>query len=708
MPETKSPPMDDKTLLKDADDIAQTTAGEEDTPSKEFAPYLVIIDGLKQGTRFILRDGENLIGRSPSSVAILEDQSVSRRHGMLIKTKAGWLLQDAGSKNGCKLNGQKIKEPVNIGHGDIIQVGIYALRLITKPVSAQEEMAALPSDLEGKTVMFSQSKKEGSTGVTDTRTMLEASSQEERKTEDFTPEEAQEVAPTERDTAAIPVPQEEPEKIRSPLITYLAMGLSLLIVIAIGGYAYWNFLGKSPAKAPIPSPGSEPKVLPTMPVIPEGPSKNPLFLDFASSPMPARIYMEGKDYGLAPVKVNMELEEGKTYTAQAVFNLEEIQDTKELTVSFTVEKDATSIPILFKGPIGIIKVGELPRETQLYIEGYYADDPFKPHTAKLHDVVFNKPIYLPYGRYIIELRYPKKLGDSNQFVDDLRYKREIKISEEAPLFELSVADSDLEVFPVEIRSIPENADVFMDGTLKGKTPFKGNFPLGEHTLTLRKDGYFEYTQSLKMDINTIYQAEISLKTTMAGEYINSASIMMNKGLYKEAIAKLSEAFNKTPTVSETAQIQYLLGSCYLSLGDLPTAIGYFEQARQSDEFKLPAMLGLASIYGFQKDIAKALPLLVEVMLKAQDENLKRDANGVFKQLSPLRSVMYIWTDPQGATVSVNDKPMDQKTPMILHDLGMGNYKIRIQKDGYQAQDLNISMSIAEFNPIIVRLKPVEE
>jgi len=119
------------------------------------------------------------------------------------------------------------------------------------------------------------------------------------------------------------------------------------------------------------------------------------------------------------------------------------------------------------------------------------------------------------------------------------------------------------------------------------------------------------------------------------------------------------------------------------------------------------MLGLASIFGSQKEMAKALPLLVEVMLKVKDDNIRRDATAVFQQISPLRSVMYIYTDPEGASVVVNDKPVAQKTPLILHDLGLGNYKIRLQKDGYVSQDLSVNMSITEFNPVIVKLKPIE-
>ncbi|PIR17502.1 MAG: hypothetical protein COV46_03995 [Deltaproteobacteria bacterium CG11_big_fil_rev_8_21_14_0_20_49_13] len=711
MADTKTVRPEDKTILKTADEVANAVDTEERTPSKEFIPYLIIVDGPRAGTRFQLKEDDNMIGRSVSSVAMLEDASVSRRHSIINHTSGGgWVFKDAGSKNGSFVNGKKTEGQINIGHGDIIQVGIYALRLITKPVSSEEEMAPLPSDIEGKTIMMSADGVEKGGANAQTRTM--AKTNEEGETGELEPqageEELKDEDAAEDDLAGeLPLePEAVPEKRRGRLVQYAAMGGALLLLAIVAGVAYWKFAGSNP---PPPTNPSEPQVIGQLPGTENtAPKKIPVFLDFASSPLPARVSMDGQDYGLAPVKVNMELEVGKIYSAEAVFALDELQDAKTVKAEFAVEQNSNSIPILFKGQIGIIKINNLPRDTQLYLEGNYADDPFKPHTAKLANVVFGKPAYVPYGKYVVELRQPKQVGESNQFVEDIRFKREFQITEEGPLYEISVTDDDLEKFPVEIRTVPAKADVFMDGTLVGQTPYSGTFPLGEHTMTLRKDGYFEQTQTLKMDINMLYQVEIPLKTTVAGEYVNAGNTLMNKGLYKDAIAQLSEAFKHTPSARETAQIQYLLGSCYMKMNDFATAAGYFEQARQAPDFQLNAMLGLASIFGMQKDMERALPLLVEVMLKAQDEQLKAEASAVFQQISSLRSVMYIYTDPAGADVIVNDRLVGPKTPLILHDLGLGNYKIKIQKDGFVPQDLNINMSVAEFNPVIIKLKPIEQ
>lgn len=657
----------DKTVLKVEED--------ERTLRKEFVSYLVIADGPKRGSRFYLKDGENLLGRSPASVVMVEDQSVSRSHAVITLAKEGVTIKDLGSKNGTLVNGQRIAEPVTIGHGDIIQLGVYSLRLITRAVDQREELAPLPPELEGKTVM-----------------MTAPPSAPGEATAGFeTPEPKQPPPPRE--------PKELPERPRWALLLVAA---AVLVVGVGGGYLYWRFFWTKAAKVGEAS-KEVGEISATQPISEALPKTIPVFLDFASSPLPARAMMDGKEYGLTPVKANVGLEVDKTYEATGVFTLEDLGGTVESKVSFTVKRDEPLIPLLFRGPIGIIKVDTLPRNVQIYIEGYYENDPFKAHPAKLTSVVFGKPVYVPYGRYIIELREPKDVGGT--LVEDIKYRREVKIVEDNPIHSVSVVEDDLTKFPSEITSIPSGADVYLDEIRIGQTPFQGTLPLGEHRLTLRKEGYFEHNEVLKVEINTPYSAEITLKTTVAGEHINSARGLIIKGMYQDAISELTKALESGPTLGEIAHVQYLLGSCYLSMGDVTAAKGYFEQALASEEFKYSAMLGLVRIYHSQGDSSKAITMLVDTLLNAPAE-VKKEASQLFSEVSPLRSIIYIYTDPPGAKVILNDKPVEHLTPVILHEMGLGNYKIRIQKVGYQPQDFNINLSVAEFNPIIVKLKPI--
>ena len=700
---------DDKTVLDPTGEEPEEKSEGDKTPPSQFNPYFVIVDGPRQGTRFQLKSGENSMGRSATGAVMLEDQSVSRQHAVLARGADGWVIRDVGSKNGTSVNGNKITGPVNIGHGDVVQIGIYGIRLITKPVKQEEELAPIPEPAEGKTIMVGASGPSDQHGETRTIATARADGGEELSTEGRLAEEAGEGPTGEREGegpeegADVKEPKEAPERKVHPIFTYGAMILSIIAVAAAAGYAYWKFTSQPPE---VVDETTEPKVV-TQKVIPRKTSV-PVFLDFASSPLPARVTMDGKDYGLTPIKVNVELEPGKIYLAQGQFVLDELGDIKNVEVSFNVDENSNLVPILFKGPIGIIKTTTIPRDTQFYLEGYYTEDPSKARTAKISDVIFGKPIYVPYGKYVIELRQPKQVGESNQYIEDIRFRREVNISEDNPLFEIDVADADLELFPVDIKSVPNKASVFIDGKKVGETPYEGTFPLGEHTMTLRKEGYFEHTQGLKMDINTLYRVEISMKTTVAGEHINAGQNLLIKGILKDAIIELSEVFKSSPTEAEVAQTQYLLGNCYLRSGDLATAKSYFEKARTHEDFKYPAMIGLAGTYAANREMDQALPILVEVMLKATNEEIKKDAYTIFKQVSPLRSVVYIYSDPVGATVMVNDREIAQKTPVILHDLGLGNYKLKIKKDGYEPQDLSVNLSVSEFNPIIIKLKPLLE
>lgn len=678
-----------------------------------FVPYVVIVEGPHHGTRFPLNTGENLVGRTPGTAITLEDQSVSRQHAVITGREDGWQVKDLGSKNGTFVNGRQIPDSVMLGHGDIIQFGIYSLRLVTHQISIDEEMAPIPADIALETGPAEAPPEENISEPTGDEAPPEEADEAGHEPADEAPAAEEDIGS--RGTEMIPsdlLIEEEPEsKPQRAWMKWVKIGVGVVAIAGLGTYLALQLTGK-PKKALPPPPvspiASQPQQPPPPPPPPPGPKVQPVFLDFASSPLPARVRFEDKEYGITPVKVNAQLEVGKTYTAEGVFKLEELQEEYSERVNFTAQENQNIIPILFKAPIGVFKIITIPKDVQLYVEGYFSYDQFHPHAAKLTDVPFGKPVYFPYGRYVIELRQPKQIGESQNFVDDIRYRREVFITEDNPNFNFEVLDKDLQVFPVEIRTVPTRADVYMDGQFAGKTPYKGDFPLGEHVMTVRKDGYFEETKTLKVDINAPYMQELTLKTTVAGEYIQKGKLALSKGATQEAINELSEGLKHNPTVHETAHIQYLLGTAYTALGNIPTAQGYFEQAKNDPEVKYQAMLGLVGIYHMQGQNQQALPLLVDVMLNAQDPDVKLQATNAFKSISPLRSVMYIYSDPPGATVSVNDQALPQRTPIILPDLGLGNYRLKIHKEGYVPQELKIDISLNEFNPIIVKLKPLEK
>ncbi|MFH1874957.1 MAG: PEGA domain-containing protein [Pseudomonadota bacterium] len=682
-----TPPTEQTVLVK-------AENGEEATPSTQGKkpPYLLIIEGPHTGAYFPLTEEKNIIGRGAGSVAQLPDHSVSRSHAEIKKTEAGWLVQDLGSKNGTLVNGNLISEAVVVGHKDVIKTGIYYLRLITQVISHEEEMVMPEAVAVSESTVMAQSS------------VPEEMAEEEQ--EEFSEHEA---------NLLVAEGRSKTPPARSRIRKILFTGFAGLFIIGCVGYLTWKFfLHPQPtkvAKAPSSAaarPIEQPKEIAAEEVGPVAPQTVPVFLDFASSPLPATVTFQEKEIGQTPIRVNLELEPSKSYTAQALFHMPELNEYYTLPVNFEFAPDESVVPILFRAPIGMIKVDDLPADVQFYLEGSFEYDKFKEKPAKLNEIVLKKPIYIPYGKYMIELRRSRQLGESQTYVQDIIFKREFTIAEDQPTFTLTVLDEDLKKFPVQIKSDPTGADVFIDGKPMGQTPYEGDFPLGDHTLTLRKEGYFEHSQKLSVDINTLFTTDIKLETSVAGAYLNNAKSMINRELYQEAVNELAQALASEPAPSEVAQANYYLGMCYLNLKQIDKALNYFNLAKQTEEWKYFAILGEVAAYAASERTNLALPLLVEVMLNAKDEEVQKQANDLFQNISPLRSIIYAYTEPAGARVIVNDKPVENPTPVILHDLPLGTYRIRFEKPGYQPLELKLTLNVNEFNPVIVTLKPVAE
>lgn len=70
-----------------------------------------------------LREGENLLGREADAVLWIDAPTVSRRHARIVVTGESAVLEDLGSKNGTRLRGARLTEPVALSDGDEIWLG---------------------------------------------------------------------------------------------------------------------------------------------------------------------------------------------------------------------------------------------------------------------------------------------------------------------------------------------------------------------------------------------------------------------------------------------------------------------------------------------------------------------------------------------------------------------------------------------------------
>jgi hypothetical protein len=114
-------------------------------------------DGSQRGFR-LMRDRIR-IGRAPDNDLALADPKLSRRHAEILRTPQGHILRDLGSRNGTRVNGQRLRADRPIQPGDAIDLGSHHLTLNEEtPGGGQQSLSILQtipprdiSDLEETT-----------------------------------------------------------------------------------------------------------------------------------------------------------------------------------------------------------------------------------------------------------------------------------------------------------------------------------------------------------------------------------------------------------------------------------------------------------------------------------------------------------------------------------------------------------------------------
>jgi DNA-binding winged helix-turn-helix (wHTH) protein len=75
------------------------------------------------GRRVALREGENSIGRDPSSNVWLDSASVSRAHARIVVGQDGVSIEDCQSKNGTKIGQERVTSATALRDGDRLRFG---------------------------------------------------------------------------------------------------------------------------------------------------------------------------------------------------------------------------------------------------------------------------------------------------------------------------------------------------------------------------------------------------------------------------------------------------------------------------------------------------------------------------------------------------------------------------------------------------------
>ncbi|MBU0504388.1 PEGA domain-containing protein [bacterium] len=432
-----------------------------------------------------------------------------------------------------------------------------------------------------------------------------------------------------------------------------------------------------------------------------------VILDAKTEPLPATIYFKDERICTTPCRKQITVSPNTQHTLYADFELRELNDIYRKKIDFKVKPDIDVLEMSIRADIGSMKILRIPRRAEFYLEGYYDYDKLKAKPAKITNLVYGKPIFLPYGTYHVELREKIKVSGSDNPITQIRYERKHVLNKENSVLEMNINEKDFGFFPAIIKSNPPGADIFFAGEKVGTTPYNGRLPLGSNQLKVTKEGFFAHITDIEMRLNSIYETNIELKTSKMGELINEAKEQIRNEQHQNAIDLLISALKFGGSAREKAEVYNLLGSVYNQQKDYTQAIPYLERARSHKDFQHRASIQLARSYQGQGNKVSALKMIVEVLANINSDtpvDIRIEANSVFKILSPVKSVMYIYTEPADARVFINENLVQQTTPLILSDLGLGNYRLQIEKNGYETYKSKQNVKIGEFVMIKIRLK----
>jgi pSer/pThr/pTyr-binding forkhead associated (FHA) protein len=110
-------------------------------------PYLRIFGGEEGCREFELPLEDLYIGRTDENGIQLASRSVSRRHAVIKPEAKGFVIEDAGSKAGTFVNGQKLESQASLNHGDTIQIVNFVLQYRTDQSTLSIEGNPFPFNL---------------------------------------------------------------------------------------------------------------------------------------------------------------------------------------------------------------------------------------------------------------------------------------------------------------------------------------------------------------------------------------------------------------------------------------------------------------------------------------------------------------------------------------------------------------------------------
>lgn len=132
-----------------AEEAATAPEGDASAPAPGpdglYAGFVVQREGRLDGV--VSWEGERLVaGRGTECEIVLDRAEVSRRHARFVREEGAYVVYDAGSANGTRVNGERVERRA-LEIGDVVEIDTFALTFLldAQPIESVVRTASLPS-----------------------------------------------------------------------------------------------------------------------------------------------------------------------------------------------------------------------------------------------------------------------------------------------------------------------------------------------------------------------------------------------------------------------------------------------------------------------------------------------------------------------------------------------------------------------------------
>ena len=98
-------------------------------PGRRTPNHVLVTEGPLRGTTIALGQQSVLIGRSPESTLILDDDYASARHARIYPQDGEWFVEDLDSTNGTFAGQQRVSGAQQLSVGSTLKIGTTVLEL---------------------------------------------------------------------------------------------------------------------------------------------------------------------------------------------------------------------------------------------------------------------------------------------------------------------------------------------------------------------------------------------------------------------------------------------------------------------------------------------------------------------------------------------------------------------------------------------------